>query len=286
MKAAENAVSLALLGAGLILGLALSLELAVPSNSARANPGVIVGLDMDPAGNFCSGPAVDCTLGPIDDCISVPNTPGLEFSIDLFITGLTNGLAGWNENVNFPDSQVIVQAEDSASGGVVILAQSTGSVVTNLSEDVPDPAPPFHAAAVDLSTSETTPPFTKGVLDRLTLRVAPGATTGVYGLTLDGPPLAAYPDQDAHLYAVDQKWDASFTPSYGIIALGVPCGPLPTPTPPAVVGGSVDLERAAPAASADGSDAPAIPYAALAGLAVAAFVLTAGAWCARRWWAR
>jgi len=56
--------------------------------------------------------------------------------------------------------------------------------------------------------------------------------------------------------------------------------------PPAVVGGSVDLRPAAPAASAGEPDSPGLLYAALAGAAAAALALAAGAWYARRRWFR
>jgi 5-hydroxyisourate hydrolase-like protein (transthyretin family) len=59
--------------------------------------------------------------------------------------------------------------------------------------------------------------------------------------------------------------------------------PTPTATPPPAVGGIIDLERAASApASAGQPDSPALPYAALAGAAAAAFAVLGGAWYARR----
>jgi hypothetical protein len=54
--------------------------------------------------------------------------------------------------------------------------------------------------------------------------------------------------------------------------------------PLAAVGGMTDLERDPSALSADAGEAPAVPYAALVGGAVAALALAAGAWYARRRW--
>jgi hypothetical protein len=61
-------------------------------------------------------------------------------------------------------------------------------------------------------------------------------------------------------------------------------GVILTPEPP--VGGSVDLERAASAPAAHGSDSAAPPYVPLAAGAAALLALTAGAWFVRKRWAR
>jgi len=63
----------------------------------------------------------------------------------------------------------------------------------------------------------------------------------------------------------------------------------PTPTPPAAVGGIVELAVGgsdAPASAGEGSGSGAPPYAAIAGAAAAALALGAGAWYARRRLAR
>ena len=62
--------------------------------------------------------------------------------------------------------------------------------------------------------------------------------------------------------------------------------PSPTPTPPPGVGGIVEFQRDASVASDGGSDALALPYIALAGVAAAAFAVLGGGWYARRRWAR
>lgn len=109
------------------------------ASPAHADPTLVVGLDMDPTGNFCSGSAIDCTLGDIDQCVSVANTEGLEFDIDLFIQGLTNGFLLWNENLNFPDTELIVQADDQTNAAFVLTAQAVGSNVSPYSETTPGP---------------------------------------------------------------------------------------------------------------------------------------------------
>lgn len=257
MKVITKTLWIAVIAGGLAAALmaALSVGSLVSSESARAGPGITVGLDMDPAGNFCSGPNTDCTLGSIDQCISVPNTPSFEFDIDLFVDGLTNGFVGWNENLYFPNSQFIVQADGLTDPAFVLIAQSTGSDPIDLSESVPDPpgggpeeggpGSPHRVGVIDFGASETTPPFTKGVLNRFTLKVAAGAAPGIYGLTLAGPPMAAYVDDDANAYDVSDKWDANSSPQYGLVALGLPCG---TPTPPPDVDGDgiPDAEDACP----------------------------------------
>ena len=208
---------------GLLLALVLALGLSATSQTARADPGIDVGLDMDPTGNFCSGSGSDCTLGTIDQCIAVPNTAGYDFQVDLWVSGLGNGFEAWSDNLAFPNGQLIVQAENVANAGYILLVQTPGSSLVNLNEAVPDATSPHMAAVADFGTVETTPPFTRGVLDRLTLRVANGATPGVYSLTLTGPPLGAYVDKDGLEYVVDRIWDANFVPKYGLVALGTTC---------------------------------------------------------------
>ena len=230
------------IGLLLILGLIVTAALAAsmggwarqgsPGASAQDELSITVGLDMDPTGNSCSGPELDCTLGSIEQCVSVPNQEGHEFNIDLWVSGLDNGFSIFNDNLSFPQDSLIVQSIDPANAAFILTAQAVGSAVENNSEPTPDPpggtfTDEFHVNINDNGSPELTPPFTKGVLNRFTMRVAAGATSGLHTLSLSGPPIAAYLDNEMTQYAVEAL-------NSGQVAIGVDCPPVtttPTPTP-------------------------------------------------------
>jgi hypothetical protein len=251
----------------------LTLGLCATSQTARAEPGITVGLDMEPTGNVCTGPAASgetCTLGDIDKCIAVPNTEGYEFDIDLFITGLYMGFSQFVEQIHFPGTQLTVQALDSVSPDVALAAQATNSIVhDDGSGTTPTATSPVCVACAEFGTTENGT-WTEGTLARITMKVNAGATSDVYGLTLTGPPLAVYEDQFTAYYSSIEILDANHADNYGQIALGVDCPGVP-------VGGIAELP------DVSGSSAP--NYIALAALAAAALLaLSAGGWYARRRW--
>ena len=60
---------------------------ACPSPSSATATGMVIGFDMNTAGNSCPGTGTsDCTLGTIDSCVSV--SPGDSFVFDVFLEGL------------------------------------------------------------------------------------------------------------------------------------------------------------------------------------------------------
>ena len=284
MKDARKTLLLAAVGAGLVAALAIASLLASggTDSAARAQAPLVVGFDMDPfssPANTCPGDgAHDCAVGTVERCVSVPNANGQTFTVDTFITGLPNGFQAWTHNLNFPDmtspAKLTISAEVLIDSTVNLSAQSTGSTPIPAGDGVPDTNSNHNVGVGEFLTSETTPPFTQGVLGRFTFTVGSGAISDIYGLTLDPTPISAYMDSDGFAYSIDQTWDFSFSPEYGIIALGLPC-----PTTALPVGGLAELPDAA------SSSGP--PYAALAGgLGATLAALTAGAWHARRRWAR
>jgi hypothetical protein len=180
-----------------------------------------VDFDMDSSGNGCPNDGSDCTIGPIEECVSVANVPGTTFSVDVVITGLTNGFAAFNYNVYFPDTTLNLTRQTHADPLLNLPTQSTGSNVADLSESVQPEGQqftgsPHHVGILESGTSEATPPFTQGVLGRYEFTVAEGAVSALYDVTLERPPLSAYLDQGGESYRLDPV-------TTGLIALGQPC---------------------------------------------------------------
>jgi hypothetical protein len=179
---------------------------------------------MDPAGNSCPSDGTDCTVGSIQECVSIPNVPGATFNVDVVVTGLSNGILGFNYNIYFSDANFTITAQTHDDPMVNLLARSAGSSIVEQSADLPNPpgmppilGPPHRVMVLNWGTLETTPPFTQGVLGRYEFTVAAGATPGSYDVTLEKPPLSAYLDQDGSEYDIDPS------PATGVIALGEAC---------------------------------------------------------------
>jgi hypothetical protein len=65
----------------------VAVGVACPSPSSATATGMVIGFDMNTAGNSCPGTGTaDCTLGTIDSCVSV--SPGSSFVFDVFLEGL------------------------------------------------------------------------------------------------------------------------------------------------------------------------------------------------------
>jgi len=271
MDVTRKTVPIAVLGAGLIVGLTLWAAGAVASSDnaqtvavgpvassddAQTGAGIIIGIDMDPTGNVCTGPASQgetCSIPSVERCISIPSDQGTTFQIDTFVTGLTNGFAGFNYVLAFPDTttgaNLAMTGQTETDAAVNLIMQSIGSGPISLSEFVPEPpgealwAENHLSAVADFGTWEEAT-WTRGVLVRYEFTIqAGGPTPGVYGFTFTNLPGSCVADASPACYPVKEVWDSHFTPPYGILAMGVPCPPpgtvtptptltpLPTPTP-------------------------------------------------------
>jgi len=256
----------------LLLAACASLIFLLARPSAQARPdAVVLGFDMDPAGNSCPNDGTNCTLGFIDPCVEVPEGGGL-VEFDVFLEDLPNGesILGFVYHIGerYDTPLGPIAAYIHTSGNVNLTAQP-GSDIRELSDLVGTLVPSFDADVADLGTVEHNPPYTHGTLGRYTLDTT-GLANGVYGMTLDTIILGNESSEAlCELYGCD-IWDAN--QEYGLIAVDSACSPH-------AVGGMAELP--------DVSDSSAANYIALTGLAAAALVaLTGGAWYAGRRWLR
>jgi hypothetical protein len=295
MTATRKTLLLATLGVGLSAAALTLLALAQPGrsgdNTAHAEGPIIIAIDMDPFNtptNTCPGDHVhDCTIGTIERCVSVPAVAGTTFAMDALVLGLSNGHSSWIWHLAFPDTaspaNLTMTAWAETAPLVNLIEQSLGSVPVSTSEVVPDALSPHTASAGDLSSSETTPPWTQGVESRMTFQVGAGATPGLYGFSFV-PGTYDVADENGVVYSTTTGITVlDSTVGCGLLAVGIPCpqGPCPAPTP-VPAGGVAELPDVA---SDSGWSTGA--YAGLAGGLAAAFVaLSAGAWYAKRRWAR
>jgi len=275
-----------------VLGSSLLGGQGVPTQgTAHAQGPITLGIDMDPyatTANSCSGDGVtDCTLGPIDKCVSVPATEGTTFEIDAYVDDLWFGHAGFNWDLDFPDTAsganltMVNQIPDPLAGGnaaINLILQSAGSgPLTDPSEPVPDALTPHVQGMADVfGTNEMTPPYTQGTQVRYEFSVGASATPGLYYFSfvpLTVEVLNQHGLGYTMLGAGINVLDANSTSQYGVLALGVACpGPVP-------VGGIAELP--------DASGSPGRIYIALAALTTATLIaLTAVAWYASRRWPR
>ena len=98
---------------------------------------VTFGIDADASGNTAT------SLGPIDDCVSVPS--GSTFDVDIFVTDVTD-IAGWQAALTY-DPAVVTVADAKVD---LFLAADPESDVTNLSDYPPDSDGDFLFAVGDL----------------------------------------------------------------------------------------------------------------------------------------
>ena len=90
MKAIWKTPSILIVAGGLCAALAILLTLG-PSGwgpgGARAQPPVLIALDMNPVGNSCPGDGIhDCTLGRHRQCVSV--VPGTQSPFHVIVDNL------------------------------------------------------------------------------------------------------------------------------------------------------------------------------------------------------
>jgi hypothetical protein len=244
MTAARRTALLAFVSSALIAAIALGLS-GNNEDGALAQGQITIAIDMDPynsPANTCPGDGVhDCTVGSIDYCLSIPAAQGTTFDVDVLVTDLWNGYAGWNGLLAFPDTAtgakltMTAQVEQEPLVNLVMQSPNSGPIIS-ISETVPDPpgqysfGSPHTAMVADFGTKETTPPWTRGVLTRVTFEVGPGAVPGVYGLSLT-PDAYCVADQFGEACYDAKVLDYNSALRYGVLALGVPCPPLGTPTP-------------------------------------------------------
>lgn len=238
-------IGLALLAAGaLAAALAVVLGLWVSSpKPSRADALLVVGFDMNPAGNSCPGTGnaggADCVLGSVEACVEV--TSGGSFDFDVFMDGLPAGetLAGLDFYVGsgwWPPGSLTVTGRTLQTVGIDLLVDDPGSSdLFDGSDPLPNAVSPDHTTIVDLGIAEANPPFGRGVLARYTATVAPGTPAGTYGLLFD---LAAGPVIIGNKPGVNlcdtygcELWDANRTPQYGLVAVNTSCGGAATPVP-------------------------------------------------------
>lgn len=224
--------------------------------AAQADPGIIVGFDMNPAGNSCPGTGnaggTDCTLGSINSCVSV--SAGSSFEFDVFIDGIPSGenfvaaqyYIGWDW---WPPESLTLNSRTLQTSGINLLADDPGSgaFIDNSQPAVPHSSSPDMTAIADFGpvpggVAETSPPFSQGVVGRYSATVQAGTAPGIYGLIFDisdasGGPVYMFDFASVNLcdaYGCE-LWDATHAPQYGLVAVDTPCdgGATPVPSPTA-----------------------------------------------------
>jgi hypothetical protein len=252
MKAIWKTLPILVVAGGLFAALAILLALG-PSGwglgAAHADPPVLVALDMNPAGNSCPGDGMnDCTLGPIDSCVSA--AAGAAITFDVVVddlppsTGGIDGLASldfqllWGGSV-VPAEADVIDITDRAdiSGTIHLLQQAAGS---NAQQWDPQPlpvlAPPYIGSYVDWGGAggvwgdEPNPPWTQGTVGRYTATVSASTPPGLYKLEFDPDPIVTAVGNIIPYDACDVG--PGCTLQNAIVAVDQPClAPTPPPTP-------------------------------------------------------
>jgi len=239
--------------------------------------------DDDGDGKVNDGCPANISLGTIESCRSINN--GDTFSIDFWIKDVAlPGIEALQGDLGYDQALLKVTANNVN----LLLGALPGSSVQNLTPDTfPDTDGKFTPAAYDFGTQAGHTESGSGVLARITLQAIANGTSQ---LTLTKVKLCdpALPTCNP---IGDNNGDGIFDGaiSNAEVRIGQPC-PTPTPTPAPfspTVGGIAELpDMAQTPAGQSGSSEP--PYAVLAGAiaAAAALAIGAGAWYARRRWAR
>jgi hypothetical protein len=229
-------------------GLTLAAVLAVgtlawgngPETAGGQEP-MVIGYDMDTAGNECPADGTDCSVGPIDACVSL--NPGDSLQFDVFLQGMPEG-----ENFSAFDLKIVWGPPDwlditeriHNSASVNLLVQILGSALIDMSpQELPVVSSPLIISAVDFALpvgryDEANPPYTQGVLGRYSGQVAADTAPGLYALTLDSEFASVYkssPEDLCELYGCDIL-DGNHSPQYGLVAVGEDCPAGPTTPEP------------------------------------------------------
>jgi hypothetical protein len=232
----------------------------------------IVGIDVDPSGNTAT------SLGTIDRCIEVG---GIEstFEIDVFLddvpfaSGSYHNLGEYGYRMLYENGKLRVNTTDHS----FLMATQGGFGVTDMGDcsafgsSCPDADGSLYTSVTGLGGEVgAEPPGSLGATDRYVMEVVGGEGTLTF-LTLSDLIYSGYePGVTPWVSEIDQVWDASFWPQYGIVAIAPATCPVLEP-----VGGIAELP--------DVSHSAGWSYVALAGLAAAALIaLGAGGWYARR----
>jgi hypothetical protein len=229
---------------GLTLAAVLAVGILIWGNGAETAGGqepMVVGFDMNTAGNECPADGTDCSVGPIDNCVSL--NPGDSLQFDVFLQGLPEGedFAGSDFSIQWgPPDWLDVTERIHTSASVNLLVQISGSAPVDLSpQELPVTSSPHTASIIDFAlpvgrNDETNPPYTQGVLGRYTGQVAADTTLGLYALTFDLNFLSIYnstPQNLCDIYDCD-VWDGNHAPQYGLVAVGQECPAGPTTPEP------------------------------------------------------
>ena len=220
---------------------------------AEAHPApVIVGFDMDTAGNSCpynctdggsptrcttcpTYPNCDCSLGSIESCVEA--SAGATITFDVYLEGLPSGASILGMGYEIDTWPGTITSRTHGDLTVNLIAQP-GSSTHDYSDLPADASPPYVVNVTDSGYAEYSPLFTHGVLGRYGLTLT-GVAPGLYGLTLTSVTLVeGLATRPADL-CVDfgcTILDANYTPQYGLIAVDTTCPdggtPAPTPHPP------------------------------------------------------
>jgi hypothetical protein len=197
-----------------------------PGETGQAQGPVIVGFDMDPAGNSCPYDGTNCTLGVIDQCVEVPSGGGV-VEFDVFLENLPYGedILGWSASIDgWPG---LFTGQDCVSGTIILTHQpgSQSPFGCYCGEPLylgPDDTPPHAVNSCDYVAAEPNPPYTHGTLGRYTLDTT-GVPDGFYGMTLDEVLVGNDSGYDLCLMWGCQIWDVDFVPTHGVLAVGLPC---------------------------------------------------------------
>lgn len=204
-------------GARIALVAALILIGAATAPPASGQSSVTVAVDVDATGNTAR------LVGAIDNCIRIGRGEERQVDVVLPAPGVPSdaGIKAWQFDLIYDASVVTVTAQDPN----LLLAQAPdSSLLTSLTDAVPDSDGTFTSAGVDFSRSEGPEPqgaqeVGPGVIVRITLS---GKSQGNTDLTLSNVIL---PDASNSPLPIGTLLNAA-------IAVDTTCTPPPAPTPP------------------------------------------------------
>lgn len=193
----------------------------------------IIGVDVIPTGNTQS------TLGVTDTCREV--AIGEMFDVDVFLDDVPAGqdFSTQDYYLSFDNTKLSAVSQDH-SASLILLGRVAGS---NLFDASPAPgASAFHSAILDIAGEVHGPPAAayaeqpgeRGVLGRYTFQAT---ASGLATLNLSNNVIILGNSSGVDWFPtdIDQVWDASYNPQYGIVAIApATCGaapPSPSPTP-------------------------------------------------------
>lgn len=255
---------------GVTLAAVLAVGILAWGNSPERAGGqqpIVVGFDMDIAGNECPADGTDCSVGPIDACVSL--NPGDSLQFDNFMQGLPEGeaLSAWDTKILWgPPDWLDITERTHSSASVNVLVQIPGSAPLDLSpQDLPVVSPPHITAVVDMALpiaryDEANPPYTQGVLGRYRGQVAADLEPGLYALTFDSTYLQlsnTTPENLCEAYGCEVL-DGNHSPRYGLVAVGEDCPAGPTTPEPGAQTSPVATAAPTETAAAASTAGPAI----------------------------